>query len=82
MYGASFTSKATDRHLLSATLHSCLEHIINLATQAFIKTYSKSQYYNPACPDDELVAVDGKQRDVIGLVRAIAVKVDVTLLAT
>ena len=60
---------------IAKTLHRCLEHIINLATQALIKAYSKSQYYNPARPDDDLVAMSGKQRDVIGLVRATVVKV-------
>lgn len=55
----------------------CLEHITNLATQAFLKAYSKSKFYNPAFPDDDLVAVSGKHRDVIGLVRAIVVKVGV-----
>ncbi|PIL30447.1 hypothetical protein GSI_07146 [Ganoderma sinense ZZ0214-1] len=45
-----------------------------ISTQAFIKAYSKSGYYNPAYPDDELVAVSSKQRDVIGLVHVITVK--------
>ncbi|KAM5545613.1 hypothetical protein V8D89_000651 [Ganoderma adspersum] len=41
---------------------------------AFITMYSKSDYYNPAHPNDKLVAVSSKQRDIIGLVCAIAVK--------
>ena len=52
-----------------------MEHIINLASQAFIKSYSKSKHYNPGSPEDDIVATDGGHRDVIGLVRAIAVKV-------
>lgn len=51
----------------------CLAHIINLATQAFISTHSKSKHYDPAEPDADLTAGNG--RDVVGLVRAISVKV-------
>ncbi|KAF8224474.1 hypothetical protein L208DRAFT_1311083, partial [Tricholoma matsutake] len=50
----------------------CLAHIINLATQALITTYSKSKHYNPADPDADLA---GPERDEVGLVRAICVKV-------
>ncbi|KAF8219918.1 hypothetical protein L208DRAFT_1544821 [Tricholoma matsutake] len=49
----------------------CLAHIINLATQALITTYSKSKHYNPADPDADLA---GPERDEVGLVQAICVK--------
>ncbi|KAF8240106.1 hypothetical protein L208DRAFT_1234533, partial [Tricholoma matsutake] len=49
----------------------CLAHIINLATQALITTYSKSKHYNPADPDANLA---GPEHDEVGLVRAICVK--------
>ncbi|OJT08055.1 Zinc finger BED domain-containing protein RICESLEEPER 2 [Trametes pubescens] len=53
----------------------CLAHIINLATQAFLDNYSKSRHYDPALPDADLVATAaGGRRDVVGLVRSIAVK--------
>ena len=51
----------------------CLAHIINLATQALILTHSKSKHYDPAEPDADLTGDNG--RDVVGLVRAISVKV-------
>ncbi|KAF8233520.1 hypothetical protein L208DRAFT_1266521, partial [Tricholoma matsutake] len=50
----------------------CLAHIINLATQALIAMYSKSKHYNPADPDADLT---GPERDEVGLVRAICVKI-------
>lgn len=53
----------------------CLAHIINLATQALISTHSKSEHYNPAEPDADLAV----GRDVVGLVRAICVKVVIIL---
>ncbi|OJT14236.1 hypothetical protein TRAPUB_9209 [Trametes pubescens] len=53
---------------------SCLAHIINLATQALLDNYSKSWHYDPALPDADLVATAGGHRDVVGLVRSIAVK--------
>jgi hypothetical protein len=60
-------------------LFSCLAHIINLATQALISTRSQAKYYNPH--DDEihetpnLDAEPGHQRDEVGLIRAICVRV-------
>lgn len=33
---------------------SCLEHIINLMTQALLEQHSKSKYYDPALPDADL----------------------------
>ena len=59
------------------TFHSCLAHVINLATQALISTYSKTPHFDPATPEDHLnIAGDqSSARDEVGLVRAIAVKV-------
>jgi Na+-transporting methylmalonyl-CoA/oxaloacetate decarboxylase gamma subunit len=53
----------------------CLAHIINLATQALISTRSKSKYYNPHDLEEHVPDVDAFERDEMGLVRAIAVKV-------
>lgn len=55
----------------------CLAHIINLATQALINTHSKAKHYNPEEPDTDLVSDSGGHDhcDVVGLVRAICVKV-------
>lgn len=68
--------------------HKCLEtflilsnlavsHIINLATQALISTRSKAKYYEPNKPDDDQLpeAAGGDDRDEVGLIRAICVKV-------
>lgn len=58
-----------------STVHRCLAHIINLATQALIATRSKAKYYNPhdlEDPEDEWVDIE---RDEVGLVRKICVKV-------
>jgi hypothetical protein len=57
-------------------VHRCLAHIINLATQAVIATRSKAKYYNPdddsEDPEDE---EEEFERDEVGLVRKICVKV-------
>lgn len=60
----------------------CLAHVINLATQAVIKTYSTSKHYDPAKPEEhepETQSVDDSGetviRDEVGIIRAIAVKV-------
>jgi hypothetical protein len=56
--------------------YRCLAHIINLATQALIKTRSKAKYFNPHEGNEEdLDGEDGAERDELGLVRAICVKV-------
>jgi hypothetical protein len=52
-------------------LCSCLAHVINLATQALISTYSKSPHFDPKHPEAHVPT----SRDEVGLVRAIAVKV-------
>ena len=56
---------------------SCLAHIINLATQALISTRSKAKYYEPNKPDDDQLpeAAGGDDRDEVGLICAICVKV-------
>jgi len=50
---------------------SCLAHVINLATQALISTYSKAPHFDPKNPE----AHEPTSRDEVGLVRAITVKV-------
>ncbi len=50
---------------------SCLVHVINLATQMLISTYSKSPHFDPKQPDAHVPTY----RDEVGLVRAIVVKV-------
>ncbi|KAF8801389.1 hypothetical protein BYT27DRAFT_7115084, partial [Phlegmacium glaucopus] len=52
---------------------NCLAHVINLATQALISTYSKSPHFDPKNPEAHVPT----SRDEVGLVRAIAVKVHV-----
>ena len=49
---------------------SCLAHVINLATQALIGTYSKSPHFDPKNPDVHVPT----SRDEVGLIRAIVVK--------
>jgi hypothetical protein len=53
----------------------CLTHIINLTTQALILTQSKLKYYDPHSQDEHVPNVDGADRDEVGLVRGICVKV-------
>lgn len=52
---------------------SCLAHVINLATQMLISTYSKSPHFDPKKPDEHVPT----SRDEVGLVRAIVVKVQI-----
>ena len=54
---------------------SCLAHVINLATQALISTYSKSLHFDPKNPEAHVPT----SRDEVGLIRAIAVKVRINL---
>jgi hypothetical protein len=54
---------------------SCLAHVINLATQALIGGYSKTKFFDPEKPEDHTPDVEDFERDVVGLVRAITVKV-------
>jgi len=53
----------------------CLAHVINLATQALIKGYSKAKYYSLSQPDEHIPDVDAYLQDEVGLVCAIAIKV-------
>jgi hypothetical protein len=57
-------------------VNRCLAHIINLATQAVITSYSKSKHYDPTDPEADLTGPRTERgRDEVGLVRAICVKV-------
>jgi hypothetical protein len=55
----------------SLTNHSCLAHVINLATQMLISTYSKLLHFDPKQPEVHLPTY----RDEVGLVWVIVVKV-------
>ncbi|KAF5345550.1 hypothetical protein D9758_012006 [Tetrapyrgos nigripes] len=55
--------------------HSHRAHIINLATQALVSVHSKASHYNPQSPDSHEPDLNAMERDVLGLVRAIIVKV-------
>ena len=50
-------------------------HIINLATQARIDTWSKLKYFNPHDIDEHTPDLTAANHDEIGLIRAIVVKV-------
>jgi hypothetical protein len=55
---------------------SCLAHVINLGSQALISTHSKSPHYNPREPKAHEPDVFSRgDRDEVGLVRTICVKV-------
>lgn len=51
--------------------NSCLAHVINLATQALISTYSPSPHFDPGNPEAHIPTT----RDEVGLIRTISVKV-------
>ena len=53
------------------TKDSCLAHVINLATQLLISTYSKSPHFDPKEPNAHVPT----SRDEVGLIRSIVVKV-------
>ena len=53
----------------------CLAHIINLAMQALISVCSKAKYYNPHVLDEHVPDTNSHDRDEIGLIHAIVVKV-------
>ena len=59
-------------HIISCP-HRCLAHIINLATQALLTTYSKSKHYDPTNPDGDLAIGSGVRRNEVGLVRTLKV---------
>lgn len=49
----------------------CSGHVINIATQKVLKTYSAAPHYTPNTFED----IDqSDERDLIGLIRAVAVK--------
>lgn len=50
---------------------SCLAHVINLATQTLISTYSLAPYFDTKNPDAHVPT----NRDEIGIVHTVAVKV-------
>ena len=61
-------------------LHRCLAHIINLVTQAIILTRSKAKYYDGHSQDDmEPEDLGATERDEIGLIQSICVKVGLEL---
>ncbi|KAJ7453402.1 hypothetical protein FB451DRAFT_1373762 [Mycena latifolia] len=54
---------------------TCLAHVISLATQELISSYSKSPNFSPHDPEAHVPeAAPGSTREEIGLLRAIAVK--------
>ncbi|KAF8230431.1 hypothetical protein L208DRAFT_1281721 [Tricholoma matsutake] len=55
---------------------NCLVHVINLATQMLISTYSKSLHFNAKQPDAHVPTSCNE----VGLVRAIVVKVHISTL--
>jgi hypothetical protein len=56
--------------------YRCLAHIINIATQALIQARSKTKYYNPHDIDEHTPDVTAPERDELGLIRAVSVKVN------
>lgn len=62
-------------YFLLLTVFSCLAHIINLATQALISTQSTAKYYDSNAEDSHVPDLAAAERDEVGLVRAVAVKV-------
>ena len=49
---------------------------MNLATQDFLATFSKTPHFDPATPETHLVIAEtGCDRDIVGVIRAITVKV-------
>jgi hypothetical protein len=52
----------------------CLAHVINLATQSLLSTYSKTKHFDPAAPYEHEPDVDAITRDEVGLLRAVGVK--------
>lgn len=61
---------------VSHGIFSCLSHVVNLGSQVLISTYSKSPHYVPHDPKaHEPDTSKTTDRDEVGLVRAICVKV-------
>jgi hypothetical protein len=64
------------RYLALISKCSCQAHVINLGTQVLISTYSKSPHYTPHEPKAHEPDTSNRgDRDEIGLVRTICVKV-------
>jgi hypothetical protein len=57
--------------------NSCIAHVINLVTQMFSSTYSKSPHFDPKQPDAHIPTSCNEVR----LVRAIVVKVQISYLS-
>ena len=71
-----FTTLCTSGVLRYFCSPRCLAHIINLATQAVISTRTKSKYYTGDPADDHIPEDrDDTERDEIGLIQAICIKV-------
>lgn len=68
-----------DQHALTFLSSSCVEHVINLATQALIKNYSPAKCYDLHAPDAHMPDTSPSlvSRDLIGIVRAICVKASI-----
>lgn len=64
-------------HILIDFLYRCLAHVINLATQAFLSLCSTTAHFDPETPEGHEPDLWAEVRDVIGLVRAIGVKVPI-----
>lgn len=52
----------------------CLAHVVNIGAQTFLKVLSQAKYYDPKQPEAHLPA-SGEQRDELGIIRVISVKV-------
>ena len=63
-------------HTITNNSNSCLAHVINLATQTLISTYSKAPHYSPHnLKSHKPNTAQKTNRDEIGLIRSICVKI-------
>lgn len=62
-------------HALLTLSTRCLAHVINLATQVFISLCSTTAHFDPENPEEHEPDLSADVRDVVGLLRAIGVKV-------
>ncbi|KJA19651.1 hypothetical protein HYPSUDRAFT_56504 [Hypholoma sublateritium FD-334 SS-4] len=58
----------------SLLLTSCLAHIVNLATQVLLRTYSHAKHFSPEDESLHDMEVTGYIRDEVGLIQGITVK--------
>jgi len=79
-HSVSSLSSICSLSLVSCCICSCLAHVINLASQALIAAYSKTKFFDPEKPDEHIPDLNMFERDIVGLVRAITVKVTCHLL--